>query len=147
MKTFQEFLGRTSCPVCKSEKLKVVSVIDQDGVPPGEPEHNIGYNQIMLARCQSCGSGLVERLDHDCFDHDSVFDQYEWYILSKSDLKNCLKLFKRVLIPCPRSVHARYTILCDSLLTCYPRRIGELVLKITSMSIESLLSGRTDCLI
>jgi len=93
-KKAQDLLGRTSCILCGSEKLSVVAVIDKDGIPPGERGHNIGYYHVMLAQCQSCGCGLLERLDHDCFDFDSVFDQYEWYLLERSDITKLMRNFQ-----------------------------------------------------
>ena len=97
MKTYQQLLGRNKCPGCGSNKLRVVAVIDKEGFHPGHSKHNIGYHHVMLVRCEKCSHGLIERLDHDCFDWESVFDQYEWYILNEADLRRLLE----GLISCP----------------------------------------------
>lgn len=104
-KKAQKLLGRKSCISCGSRNLSVTAVIDRGGYPPGDPKHNIGYDHVMLAQCQSCGCGLVERLDHDCFDFDSVFDQCEWYLLERSDITKLISNFQS----CPNPM--RYN--CD----------------------------------
>ena len=60
--------------------------VDEHGIPPAEEGHNITYGHTRMGVCARCGSLQIERLDHDCFDFDSVWDQYEWYTLDAADL-------------------------------------------------------------
>lgn len=82
--------GKKTCASCGSGKLSVAAIIDQEGIPPGEEGHTITYFQVILTHCPECGCGIVERLDHDCFDWEEVFDQYEWYLLDKPDFDTLL---------------------------------------------------------
>ncbi len=111
----QKFFYRgTRCFACGADgKLSVVAVLDEDGIPPGEPGHSIGYSHILIAHCEECGCGQVERLDHDCFDWEDVWDQYEWYQLSKSDAEKLLKSLESC--PDPMSPECR----CDIHVSLY----------------------------
>lgn len=115
----QDLLGRKSCSYCGLRNLSVLAIIDKDGIPPAEPKHNIGYYHIMLAKCQDCGRGMVERLDHDCFDFDSVFDQYEWYLLDRPTVTKLLKSFQSCPDPmrhdCDCAIHHSLRSSIDSL--------------------------------
>ena len=106
-KKVDHLLRGTSCISCGSQKLSAVAVIDQDGIPPGKKGHNIGYSHVILAHCQKCDCGLVERLDHDCFDWEKVFDQYEWYLLDESDFKMLMESLRS----CPDPMSSQ--CLCD----------------------------------
>ncbi len=79
-------LGKLACAACGSKRIVPVFVISRYGVHPSEEGHQIAYSHKVLVECASCGSGHVESLEHDCFDWESVFDQYEWYLISKDDM-------------------------------------------------------------
>jgi len=75
------------CIACDSDRLKPLFLIRQEGVHPGEKGHEITYSHTVLAVCESCGSGQLEKLEHDCFDFEDVFDHYEWYVIKDSEMK------------------------------------------------------------
>jgi hypothetical protein len=59
--------------------------LTKSGEPPGHPEHNIGYDHDVVDICPECSGATLERLKHDCFDFEDVWDQYEWYELDAAD--------------------------------------------------------------
>jgi len=77
---YEEHLGR-GCALCDAADLRVVFVISGSGYPPGDPKHHIGYEHRVLTRCPRCGAVQLEVHDHDCFDHEAVYDQYEWFVI------------------------------------------------------------------
>jgi hypothetical protein len=56
----------------------------RDGEPSGKPGHGIVYNHSVIVLCDSCGSGFIEVLNHDCFDFEEVFDQSEWFAFDRA---------------------------------------------------------------
>ncbi|MEW5985083.1 MAG: hypothetical protein AB1791_00450 [Chloroflexota bacterium] len=76
---------RQQCAHCQATGLRLLAVIDQRGVPPGQDGHTFWYSHVVVMACGSCGRGQIESLDHDCFDMDDVWDQYEWYVLEAAD--------------------------------------------------------------
>lgn len=58
--------------------------VHEDGLPPGEPQHDIVYGRILILACSECRSSEVEIYNHDCFDHEDVFDRYDWYVLGSA---------------------------------------------------------------
>ena len=59
--------------------------LSKSGEPPGHPEHNIGYDHELIEICPECSGATLEKLKHDCFDFEDVWDQYEWYELAPDD--------------------------------------------------------------
>src|SRR5439155_9112196 len=55
------------------------------GEPPEHPDHMIGYDHDLVEICPTCNGATLERLRHDCFDYEDVWDQYEWYELTPAD--------------------------------------------------------------
>lgn len=76
---------RQQCAHCQASNLRLLAVIDQQGVPPGQDGHTFWYTHVVVMVCSACGRGQIESLDHDCFDMDEVWDQYEWYVLEAAD--------------------------------------------------------------
>jgi len=70
---------------CAKPPLEQVLWLNKVGEPPGHPGHNIGYDHDVVELCPACGGGTLEQLRHDCFDFESVYDQYEWYELTPED--------------------------------------------------------------
>ena len=100
LKGADSILGRTgkrNCVLCKSENLSLAFFISNKGIPPGLPGHEISYSHVIVNFCNDCGSGILEKLIHDCFDFDDVWDQYEWYVLDKNDTE----LLNNTLNDCP----------------------------------------------
>ncbi|MGD2135504.1 MAG: hypothetical protein PVF27_05055 [Gemmatimonadales bacterium] len=91
---YEDHLGR-GCIRCDAS-LRVVFVIAGDGWPPDHPEHHIGYEHRLMARCPACGSVQLEVYDHDCFDYEAVFDQYEWFVIESGSDQ-----LVAYLAPCP----------------------------------------------
>ncbi|MCI4066140.1 hypothetical protein MRQ36_27765 [Micromonospora sp. R77] len=56
----------SSCVACRAQQGTVVH-IESRGVPHGSPGHQINYGWSSLTACPECGSGLLVRFDHDCF--------------------------------------------------------------------------------
>jgi len=72
-------------PDCSTKELVRLMFLHKSGEPPGDPKHQIGYDHDIVEICPSCHGATVERLRHDCFDFEEVWDQYEWYELSPED--------------------------------------------------------------
>src|SRR5258705_9945402 len=70
---------------CEAKELVRLMWLHKSGEPPGDPGHQIGYDDDVLEICPSCNGATLEALRHDCFDFEAVWDQYEWYELSPED--------------------------------------------------------------
>lgn len=73
--------GSQQCGWCQAGTVAPLLVVEEQGVPPGQPAHAITYARVQIERCAACGGGQIEWLDHDCFDYEDIWDQYEWYVL------------------------------------------------------------------
>lgn len=96
-------------PGCEVKELTRLMMLHKVGEPPEHPDHNIGYDHVVIESCPACDGATVESLRHDCFDWESVYDQYEWYELSPADgakLKTSAGRCQQPLNPfCGCSVH------------------------------------------
>lgn len=105
-----EYLGGGTCLSCGRGTVRPILVLDRTGYHPSDPRHSIGYNHLFLGRCDACGAGQVERLDHDCFDWEEVWDQYEWYLLDADGTATLSSLLDACPTPfsgfCTCSLHA-----------------------------------------
>lgn len=72
-------------PACANTDLVRLMFLHKSGEPPGDPNHQIGYEHDVVEMCPSCNGATLEHLRHDCFDFEEVWDQYEWYDLSPDD--------------------------------------------------------------
>jgi len=72
-------------PGCENKEQVRLLFLHKIGDPPGDPKHNIGYDHDLIEICPSCNGATLEKLRHDCFDFEEVWDQYEWYELSPED--------------------------------------------------------------
>ena len=97
-------LGR-ACLNCNSTKLLILFIISKIGKPPGDPDHVIDYKHAVVVQCRACRAFQIERYDHDCFDIEDVFSQYEWYLLSP----DCAEKFNHLLYDCSQPED----LLCD----------------------------------
>lgn len=57
----------------------------KSGEPPEHPDHNIAYDHDIIQICPACSGATLEKLRHDCFDFEEVYDQYEWYELAPDE--------------------------------------------------------------
>jgi len=76
-------------PDCQTKELVRLLFLHKSGEPPDDPKHQIAYDHDVVEICPSCNGATLERLRHDCFDFEEVWDQYEWYELSPED---CVRL-------------------------------------------------------
>lgn len=108
-----------TCRACGLAPVAAVALVDQHGIPPAEDGHNIVYGHTCIGLCPHCGSLQVERLDHDCFDFESVWDQFEWYLLDREALPAIRQLLSRCPDPldpgCDCAIHQHLHDECDRL--------------------------------
>lgn len=86
----KRLLRQGNCLTCHAEDTLPILLVDETGVPPGREGHVIVYEHTVVVLCSKCGSGHVEKHDHDCFDFEEVRDQAEWYTLGVSDMATLL---------------------------------------------------------
>lgn len=72
-------------PGCEAKEQVRLMWLYKSGEPPGDPNHQIGYDHDLIEICPACSGATLESLRHDCFDYEDVWDQYEWYELSPDD--------------------------------------------------------------
>lgn len=97
-----------ACHSCGTGDLGLLMRIEQRGVGPGEPGHDIVYAHSIVLRCGRCGGGEIEILEHDCFDPDDVSDQYSWYLLGASDAHRLVEALRAC--PAPLSGECRCAV-------------------------------------
>jgi len=107
------------CRACQKHDLAVLACVDESGVPPGERGHDIVYSRTVIQSCPECRASEVEVYDHDCFDHEDVFDQYRWYVLEKSAAEQLRGLLQACPAPlsagCGCAVHDALRTSCRAL--------------------------------
>jgi hypothetical protein len=110
---------QATCWACGLAAPETVFLVDQHGIPPGEDGHNILYGHIRIGLCPRCDNLQIERLDHDCFDYESVWDQYEWYLLEGEMVPLLRSLLRTCPLPLDRScrcaIHQQMRTACGSL--------------------------------
>ncbi|MEM2899342.1 MAG: hypothetical protein QXT63_00980 [Thermoplasmata archaeon] len=92
-------IGRKNCITCDSDKIRPVFLISREGIYPGEEGHEIVYSHAVIVECGSCGCGQIEELEHDCFDWEDDFDQYDWYHITKEDMRLLSERIKKCKEP------------------------------------------------
>lgn len=97
--------------------------VAKDGIPSGEDGHAIVYSHTIIVSCKNCGESYVERLQHDCFDFEEVWDQYTWYLLNQPDTERLHQIIKDCPDPlsteCSCAIHQNLRGKCESLPTTY----------------------------
>jgi hypothetical protein len=97
-------------PGCNKPESVRLLMLNKVGEPPDHPQHNIGYDHDLVEICPACNAATLERLRHDCFDFEAVWDQHEWYELSPEDgarMREVAARCDRPLDPfCKCGVHA-----------------------------------------
>jgi hypothetical protein len=93
--------------------------VGQQGIPPGEDGHDVIYSQTILFSCRDCRGSEIEIYTHDCFDHEDVFDRYEWYLLGPAETAQLLALVgacpAHLSAECVCPIHAALRTSCRSL--------------------------------
>lgn len=77
--------SRLQCIVCGARNLQLLCVLQTQGVPHGEPGHNVSYDRALVSICATCGCGQLEKYSHDCWSIDEDWDMYWWYALPSAD--------------------------------------------------------------
>jgi hypothetical protein len=72
-------------PGCPTKELAKLLWLNKVGEPSDHPDHQIAYDHDIVEICPTCNGAVLERLRHDCFDFEEVWDQYEWFELSPED--------------------------------------------------------------
>jgi hypothetical protein len=102
-------------PGCATKELARLMFLHKSGEPPGDPKHQIGYEHDVVEICSACNGATLERLRHDCFDFEEVWDQYEWYELSPEDGTRLREVAARCAQPLnPFCTCAEHRSLCES---------------------------------
>src|SRR6185503_4425204 len=114
-----------ACLACRSADTAAVMLVEQDGIPNGQPGHEITYEHTILASCRSCGGGQIENLRHDCFVFEEVWDHNDWYVLTPGDMNALQRMLSTCPAPfsreCRCSLHKTLRSGCDRLPTTYWR--------------------------
>ena len=107
------------CRACQKHDVVVLACVDENGVPPGERDHDIVYSRTVILSCPECRAGEVEVYDHDCFDHEDVFDRYRRYALESSTADELRALLRACPAPlsagCGCAVHDALRTSCRAL--------------------------------
>lgn len=74
-------LRRKQCCWCDSERLRPFFAIEQES--PSSTE----YWHTIIALCDDCKRGQMERTYNDSSDWERKFDQTEWYMLDETSVK------------------------------------------------------------
>jgi hypothetical protein len=92
-------VARISCLICGSQQLQPLLNLAVDGVPHGAPGHVFTFDYDILALCEACGHGQLEKYSHDCFHYegDEDWDMYWWYALRPADVTR----LRALLTDCP----------------------------------------------
>jgi len=112
-----------SCWSCGCRDMRSLILLERVGVPPGEKGHDIGYSHLAVFACPACSGGQVEKRDHDCFDFEEVWDQYEWCVLDPPGMRqlaDAVRACRRPLDPeCRCAVHEALRASCRALPSSY----------------------------
>jgi hypothetical protein len=92
------------CLICSSLQLRPLLSLSLENVPHGEPGHVFTFGYNIVAVCEVCGHGQLEKYSHDCFHYegDEDWDMYWWYALRPDDVARLRDLLAR----CPDSLNA-----------------------------------------
>ena len=115
----QSHIGRQSCLSCHVGNIELLCAFFSEGIYPGQPDHNIDYRHAIITLCNTCNCAQVERLFHDCFDFEEVFNQYTWYTLNLKDSQAIVEALKECPEPystsCNCRIHSSLRSKCDAL--------------------------------
>ncbi len=96
--------ARTRCLICGSRQLQPVLNLSVEDIPHGAPGHVFTFGYKLIAECEACGHGQLEKYSHDCFHYegDEDWEMYWWYALRPDAL---LRL-QALLESCPNRLDA-----------------------------------------
>jgi len=78
------------CLLCQSPRLRPLILLAREGIPPGEPGHNIVYSHDAIFGCDDCHAGYTEVRRHDCFDFEEIYDQDDHHPLDAESIGQLL---------------------------------------------------------
>lgn len=108
-----------ACHACRRDGLMLLLRVDEHGVPPGAPQHDIVYSRSVVLVCPECRGSEVEIYHHDCFDNEDVFDRYDWYVLAPPATGQLVALLSACPAPlsaeCGCPVHGALRASCRAL--------------------------------
>ncbi|GCE06882.1 hypothetical protein [Dictyobacter aurantiacus] len=89
----------TSCLVCQASGLELLMHVRDAGIPHEASGHNFAYASTLLLACQQCGSGILQKYSHDCWNYweDEDWDMYWWYVLDLTSMQT----IRQLLETCP----------------------------------------------
>ncbi len=78
--------------------------LSETGTSHGAAEHNFTHAYQIMAICEACRHGLLEKYSHDCFQYhgDEDWDMYWWYALDPIALGR----LRELLTACPDPLNA-----------------------------------------
>src|SRR5689334_15149365 len=96
-----------NCLSCGRAGLAAVLSLEREGARHESADHRFVYRHLIITRCGACGTGQIERWDHDCWAYhgDEVWDQREWYLLTASGMETLADLLPTC--PAPLSPNCR----------------------------------------
>ena len=97
-------LARSTCLSCGSRQLQPLLILSVEDVPHGAPGHVFTFGYNIVAECEACGRGQLEKFSHDCFHYegDEDWDMYWWYALRPDEVMRLRDLLAR----CPNPLDA-----------------------------------------
>ncbi len=98
-------ISQKSCFNCKSKNLAPLMFIYHNGIPPGREGHNVVYGHFLIVECLDCRTGFIEKMDHDCWSYDEIWDLNEWYVLNEYNMG----ILKNILENCPQPLSSLCT--------------------------------------
>ncbi len=92
-------VARAGCLICGSRQLQPFLNLSETGTSHGAAEHNFTHAYQIIAICEACGHGQLEKYSHDCFHYygDEDWEMYWWYALSPTTMNR----LRDLLADCP----------------------------------------------
>jgi hypothetical protein len=96
--------ARLHCLLCGSSRLRLLLNLSIEDVPHGAPGHVFTFGYNLVAVCDACGHGQLEKYSHDCFHYegDEDWDMYWWYAFTPDDVAR----LRNRLAQCPDPLNA-----------------------------------------
>lgn len=91
------------CVECGQFSARLTFLLEEDGIPHGEPGHERRYLRLSLSHCANCGMGLLERDTHDCTNPAESWQRLERCVVWPADMPPLLQ----AVTDCPRAYDAR----------------------------------------
>jgi len=121
----------TACLVCQASGPELLIHVRDAGIPHEAAGHNFVYASTILLACQQCGSGILQKYSHDCWNHreDEDWNMYWWYVLDLADMQS----IRQLLEVCP----AAQDPICSCALHCILRGSEHIYGGITHANVPS----------